>query len=150
MNKIAEASIWPHFETLTDPRQKGKIEHILLDIIIIALCAVISGANTWPEIYEYGMAKQTWLAAFLHLPNGIPSSDTFRRVFMLIDKDRFESCFISQINTVETVTEGQVIAIDGKTNRGTRDKTSGKSLIHVVSAWASENRITSGQVKTDV
>ncbi len=68
----------------------------------------------------------------------------------MIDKDRFESCFISQINTVETVTEGLVIAIDGKTNRGTRDKTSGKSLIHVVSAWASENRITSGQVKTDV
>ncbi|MDM8556349.1 ISAs1 family transposase [Desulfococcaceae bacterium HSG7] len=149
MNKIAEASIWRHFQTLTDPRQKGKIEHMLPDILIIALCAVISGADTWPEIYEYGMAKQVRLGTFLRLPDGIPSADTFRRVFMLIDKDRFESCFISWINTVETVTEGQVIAIDGKTNRGTRDKTSGKSPIHVVSAWASENRITSGQVETE-
>ncbi len=83
MNKIAEASIWPHFETLTDPRQKGKIEHILQDIIIIALCAVISGANTWPEIYEYGMAKQTWPAAFSHLPNGIPSEYLHQTPFVV-------------------------------------------------------------------
>ncbi len=149
MNKVAEASIWSHFETLTDPRQKGKIEHMLQDILVIALCAVISGANTWPEIYEYGLAKQVCLGTFLQLPNGMPSADTFRRVFILIDKDHFESCFISWITTVETVTEGQVIAIDGKTNRGSHDRASGKSPIHVVSAWASENRITLGQVKTE-
>ncbi len=149
MNTIAEASIWPHFTTLTDPRQKGKIEHMLLDIIIIALCAVISGADTWPDIYAYGLAKQDWLGVFTQLPDGIPSADTFRRVFMLIDKDDFENCFISWVNAVETVTEGQVVAIDGKTNRGTRDKASGQSPIHVVSARASENRITSGQVKTE-
>ena len=149
MNTVAEASIWPHFTLLTDPRQKGKIEHMLQDIIIITLCAVISGADTWPEIYAYGKAKQDWLGTFTHQPNGIPSADTFRRVFMLIDKDEFKNCFISWINAVETVTEGQVIAIDGKTNRGTRDKASGQSPIHVVSARASENRITLGQVKTE-
>ncbi|MDM8540295.1 ISAs1 family transposase [Desulfococcaceae bacterium HSG9] len=154
MNKIAEASIRHHFKALIDPRQRGKIEHIkiehmLLDILIIALCAVISGSNTWPEIYEYGMAEQIRLGTFLRLPNGIPSADTFRRVFMLIDKDRFEKCFINWITAVETVTKGQVIAIDRKTNRSTRDRASGKSPIHVVSAGASENRITSGQVKTE-
>jgi len=151
MNTVAEAeaSIWPHFTPLTDPRQKGKIEHMLQDIIIIALCAVISGADTWPDIYAYGKAKQDWLGTFTQQPDGIPSADTFRRVFMLIDKDEFENCFISWINAVETVTEGQVVAIDGKTNRGTRDRASGQLPIHVVSAWASENRITLGQVKTE-
>ncbi len=150
MNTIAEASIWNHFNMLTDPRQKGKIDHMLLDIIVISICSVICGANTWPEIYEYGMAKKIWLETFLQLPNGIPSADTFRRVFMLIDKDEFENCFISWITAVETVTEGQVVAIDGKTNRGSHDRASGSSPIHVVSAWASENRITLGQVKTEV
>jgi len=119
-------------------------------IVIISICAVISGADTWPDIYEYGQAKQVWLRTILELPDGIPSADTFRRVFMLIDKDESENCFIRWITTVETVTEGQVVAIDGKTNRGTRDWASGKSPIHVVSAWASENRITLGQVKTEV
>lgn len=145
----SEASIRSHFKTLADPRQKGKIEHKLQDIITIALCAVISGADTWPDIYEYGMAKRVWLETFLQLPNGIPSDDTFRRVFILIDQDAFENCFISWVTAVETVTEGQVIAIDGKTNRGSHDRISGKSPIHVVSAWASENRITLGQVKTE-
>ena len=150
MKTVAESSIWPHFTTLTDPRQKGKIEHMLQDIIIIALCAVISGANTWPDIYVYGLAKEDWLRTFLQLPNGIPSADTLRRVFILIDKDEFENCFISWITAIETITEGQVVAIDGKTNRGSHDRASGKSPIHVVSAWASENRITLGQVKTEV
>jgi len=86
----------------------------------------------------------------LQQPDGIPSSDTFRRVFMLIDKDESENRFIRQITTVETVTEGQVVAIDGKTDRGTRDKASGKSPIHVVSARVSENRITLGLIKTEV
>ncbi len=150
MNAIAEASIRPHFVTLNDPRQKGKIEHMLEDIVIIAICAVISGADTWPDVYEYGLAKTNQLETFLKLPDGIPSADTFRRVFILINPDESESCFISWITTVETVTEGQVVAIDGKTNRGTRDRASGKSPIHVVSAWASADRITSGQVKTEV
>ncbi len=150
MNTIGNASIWPHFTTLTDPRQKGKIDHLPLDIIILAICAVISGADTWPEIYQYGLYKQVWLLTILQLPDGIPSSDTFRRVFMLIDKDESENCFIRWITTVETVTEGQVVAIDGKTDRGARDKASGKSPIHIVSAWASENRITLGLIKTEV
>ena len=149
MNTIGDASIWPHFTTLTDPRQKGKIDHLPQDIIISAICAVISGADTWPEIYQYGLAKQHWLQTILQLPNGIPSADTFRRAFMLIDKDESENCFIRWITSVETVTGGQVIAIDGKTNRGTRDRASGKSPIHVVSARPAENRITLGQVKTD-
>ncbi len=150
MNTIANASIWPHFIGLTDPRQEGKIDHLLQDIIFLAVCAVISGADTWPDIYAYGQAKQVWLLTILQLPDGIPSADTFRRVFMLIDKDESENRFIRWITTVETVTEGQVVAIDGKTDRGTRDKASGKPPIHIVSARASENRITSGQVKTEV
>jgi len=123
---------------------------MLEDIVIIAICAVISGTDTWPDIYEYGVAKTNRLETFLKPPDGIPSADTFRRVFILINPDESESCFISWITTVETVTEGQVVAIDGKTNRGTRDRASGKSPIHVVSAWASADRITSGQVKTEV
>ena len=122
---------------------------MLLDIIIIAISAVICGADTWPEIHTYGLAEKEWLSTFLQLPDGIPSADTFRRVFILIDKDESENSFISWITAVETVTEGQVIAIDGKTNRGSHDRASGKPPIHVVSAWASENHITSGQVKTE-
>ena len=118
---------------------------MLLDIIITAICAVICGADTWPEIYTCGLAKKEWLSTFLQLPDGIPSADTFRRVFILIDKDELENSFISKVTAVETVTEGQVIAIDGKTNRGSHDRASGKSPIHVVSAWASENRMTSGR-----
>ncbi len=118
MKTVSEASIWPHFETLTDPRQKGKIEHMLPDIITIAICAVICGVDTWPEIYAYGLAEKEWLLTFLQLPDGIPSAYTFRRVFMMIDKDEFENSFISQVTAVETVTEGLVIAIDGKTNIG--------------------------------
>ena len=100
MNTVSEASIWPHFATLTDPRQKGKIEHMLLDIIIIAISAVICGADTWPEIHTYGLAEKEWLSTFLQLPDGIPSADTFRRVFILIDKDESENSFISWITAV--------------------------------------------------
>ena len=149
MYAIGNATIWPNFVTLTDPRQKGKIDHLLQDIVMMSICAVISGSNRWPDIYEYGVAKQDWLQTILQLPDGIPSADTFRRVFMLINKDEFENCFIRWITSVETVTGGQVVAIDGKTNRGSHDRASGKSPIHVVSAWASENRITLGQVKTE-
>lgn len=149
MNAVANASIWDHFKTITDPRQTGKIDHLLMDILVIAICAVICGCNTWPEIYQYGLTKKYWLSTFLQLPNGIPSADTFRRVFILIDKDEFENCFMNWITTVENVTQGQVVAVDGKTNRGSRDKATGQSPIHVVSAWASRNRITLGQLKTD-
>ncbi|MDM8543727.1 ISAs1 family transposase, partial [Desulfococcaceae bacterium HSG9] len=139
MKTIGEASIRKHSDTLTDPRQTGKIDHMLLDIIAISICGVICGSNTWPEIYEYGKTKKSWFETFLQLHNGIPSADTFRRVFILIDKDESENCFINWVTTVEKVTEGQVIAIDGKTNRGSHDRASGKSPIHVVSAWASRN-----------
>ncbi|MDM8544126.1 ISAs1 family transposase [Desulfococcaceae bacterium HSG9] len=104
MNTIADASILPHFTALTDPRQEDKTDHLLPDIIILAVCAVISGADTWPDIYEYGQAEQIWLRTILELPDGIPSADTFRRVFVLIDKDESENRFIRWITTVETVT----------------------------------------------
>ena len=107
-----------HFGSLPDPREPGLVEHKLLDIIIIAICAVICGADSWVEIEEFGKARYQWLNGFLELPNGIPSHDTFGRVFARVSAVAFQRCFASWIQTVFTVTQGQVIAIDGKTLRG--------------------------------
>jgi len=134
------------FSDLTEPRESNK-RHQLLDIVTIALCAVICGADTWEEIEEFGRAKYEWFNTFLELPHGIPSPDTFARVFANIDPHEFQKAFVGWVKTIQTVTKGQVVAIDGKTVRRSHDKD--KSPIHVVSAWAQENRMVLGQVKTD-
>ena len=141
--------IQDHFSKLKDPRIKKKIKHNLIDIVVITICAAICGADDWVSVEAYGKAKHDWLKTFLELPNGIPSHDTFGNVFSVLSSTQFEKCFLSWIQSVCTVTAGQVIAIDGKRMRRSHDKSSNKSAIHMVSAWASENMVTLGQVKTD-
>ncbi len=138
-----------HFSSVTDPRIKKKTKHKLEDIIVITICAAVCGANDWVAVETYGKAKYDWLKTFLELLNGIPSHDTFGNVFSVLSPNEFEQCFLDWIQSVFIVTTGQVVPIDGKTLRRSHDKSSNKSAIHMVSAWASENRITLGQVKTD-
>jgi predicted transposase YbfD/YdcC len=135
-----------HFANLPDPRMVKKCDHQLLDIVVIAICAVVAGAESWDEIALFGEAKEEWLKGWLELPNGIPSADTFRRVFELVDANAFQGCFIAWVQGVFQQTDGQVIAIDGKTVRGTCDKT-GKPSLHVVSAWATANALSLGEVR---
>ena len=143
------ASIEQHFSGLEDPRVDRTKLHKLLDIVVIAICAVICGADGWVEVEAFGHAKHKWVKTFLELPNGIPSHDTFGRVFGVLDPDQFQSCFLSWITAVSQVTQGQVIAIDGKTLRRSHDKALGKRAIVMVSAWATANRLVLGQVKVD-
>ncbi len=118
-----------------------------MDIIVIAICAAICGADNWVEVELFGRAKEKWLRTFLKLPHGIPSHDTFWRVFRLLDPEQFQRCFRSWIGAVAEVTKGQVVAVDGKTLRRSHDRSLGKAAIQMVSAWATENRLVLGQTK---
>lgn len=147
--QVKTSSLLEHFASLEDPRIERCKAHLLLDIIAIAICAVIAGAETWVDMEDYGNAKQEWLSSYLSLNNGIPSHDTFARVFARLNPQQMQTCFVSWIKAVAKVTQGQVIAIDGKTIRGSYDHSTGKGAIHMVSAWASANRLVLGQVKVD-
>ena len=133
---------------MDDPRRENR-RHLLLDIIVIAICAVICGANDWSAIEEFGIAKQEWLEGFLELPHGIPCDETFRRVFARLNAVQFQERFMRWVNAVFERTEGQVIPVDGKCLRRSHDRRVGKEAIHVVSAWATENHLVLGQVKVD-
>jgi len=143
------ASIEACFGELPDPRVQERCDHKLLDIIMIALCAVICGAEGWTEVETFGRTKAGWLKQFLDLPHGIPSHDTLGRVFAALDAEAFQRCFARWVEAVFRVTKGQVIAIDGKTVRRSHDRTIGKDAIHLVSAWATANGIALGQRKVD-
>jgi predicted transposase YbfD/YdcC len=143
------ASIVHHFGELEDPRIDRHKQHQLLDVIVIAICAVLCGADDWVAIETFGKAKEAWLRQFLALPNGIPSHDTFGRVFALLSPVRFQECFVGWMQAVAEVVAGQVIAIDGKTLRRSYDSRSAKAAIHMVSAWATQNRVVLGQLKTE-
>ena len=143
------ANIITHFSELSDPRLEHKKYHKLLDIVVIAICAVVCGANHWTNVETFGRSKFNWLQSFLELPAGIPSHDTFRRVFMLLDPEEFRKCFLSWVKAVSQVTNGEVIAIDGKQLRRSHNKKLGEKAIHMVSAWATQNELVLGQVKVD-
>ena len=142
-------SIAVHFGDIDDPRYHHSPPHPLLDIITIAICAVICGANDWEAVAAFGRAKEGWLRTFLRLPNGIPSADTFERVFAQLDPQQFQAGFIGWVQAISYLTEGEVVAIDGKTVCGSHDRSQGKQAIHLVSAWASQNRLVLGQVKVE-
>jgi predicted transposase YbfD/YdcC len=136
-----------HFGSLEDPRIDRTKRHELLDIVAITICAVICGADNWVEVEDFGKAKHPWLKTFLSLPNGIPSHDTFGRVFAMLSPDQFAQCFLNWVKAISQLTQGQVVAIDGKTLRRSHDKVNGKGALHMVSAWASENRLVLGQTR---
>ena len=137
-----------HFSELTDPR-RGKVTHPLLSIVTIAVCAVICGADDFVAIAQFGRLKRKWMAKFVDLSNGIPSHDRFNQVLAAIRPAEFEKCLLSWISALHEISDGQIIAIDGKTLRRSYDRASSKSAIHMVSAWASANHISLGQVVVD-
>lgn len=149
MSEQPLASIRECFGDLYDPRVEGRCDYPLIEIITIAICGVIAGADGWTEIETFGKSKEAWLKQFLPLKNGIPSHDTFGDVFRMLNAEAFQRSFMHWIERVFTVTKGQVIAIDGKTVRRSHDRTIGRNAIHMVSAWASVNGITLGQRKVD-
>jgi predicted transposase YbfD/YdcC len=137
------------FQDLPDPRVEGRCDHKLIDIIVITVCAVICGAESWVDVESFGQAKEEWLKTFLDLPHGSPSHDTFGRFFAALDGEAFQRAFIRWVEGVFRVSQGQVIAIDGKTVRRSPDRRLGKDAIHLVNAWATRNGIALGQWKTD-
>ena len=152
MEPLPRTSISEHFATVTDPRAERGREHRLIDILTITLCAVICGADDWVAVATFGETKQKWLRTFLALPNGIPSHDTFGRVFRLLDPDELRRCFLTWVQAVVGEAGGlgqQVVAVDGKTLRRSHHRRSGKGPLHLVSAWATESGLVVGQVATE-
>lgn len=143
------ASILHHFSTINDPRVNRQKKHQLQDIFFITLCAVICGADNWVAVEEFGKAKEAWFTEQLDLENGIPSHDTFGDVFAAIDTEQFSESFSKWVADLANLTDGEVIAIDGKCLRRSLDKASNKAAIYMVSAWAQQNSLVLGQVKVD-
>ncbi len=146
MTKKPVGALMASFQTLPDPRIDRTKRHLLIDIVTIAICAVICGADAWTDVAAFGKIKKKWLKRFLKLPHGIPSHDTFGRVFAALDPAAFQQCFIAWVQHIAHLTHGQVIAIDGKTLRRSHATAKGKSPLQVVSAWATANRLVLGQV----
>src|SRR5258708_3595386 len=137
-----------HFSNLTDPRRR-EVTYPLINIVTIAICAVVSGADDFVSIAEYGKKKRRWLAEFLDLSEGIPSHDRFNAIFAALQPAEFEKCLLSWITALHEISDGQIVAIDGKTLRRSFDAASSKAAIHMVSAWATANCISLGQVVVD-
>ena len=148
MPESQSASLRAHFAELTDPRRR-EVTYPLINVIVIGICAVISGADDFVAMAEFGRVKRKFLEQFLDLSAGIPSHDRFNAIFAAIKPAEFEKCLLSWVTALHQVTAGQVIAIDGKTLRRSFDKANGKSAIHMVSAWATANHISLGQKVVD-
>src|SRR5882724_8557180 len=138
-----------HFENLTDPRMARTRRHVLQDILVLALCAMIANANTWVDIERYGKTKLDFLRRFLGLPNGIPSHDTLSRVFARLDPAALLVCLQSWLSDLHEKLGGRLVAIDGKTLRGSHDGDIRPSALHLISAWATEARLFLGQLAVD-
>lgn len=149
MESNVEKSILEHFSQLSDPRIKLKTKHILVEIVAMTLCAMIAGADDWTEIAEFSKQKKEWLKTFLKLPNGTPSHDTFGRVFSMINPNEFGQCFIAWLQDVFPFVNSDIVAIDGKTARRSHDRANGQKPIHMVTAWAVNQGLVLGQVKTN-
>ena len=139
------AALVEAFADLPDPRVIGRCDHDLLDIVVLALCAVMSGAEGWDDIEDWGVERQAWLRQYLKLRNGIPGHDTIRRVFEALSPAAFESRFVEWVQGVCGAVDGRVIAIDGKALRGSRSVARGTGALHLVSAYAAEMGLSLGQ-----
>lgn len=142
-------TIADHFAQMSDPRIDRTLRHKLIDILTIAICAVICRAESWVAIELYGCTKYSFLKTFFELPNGIPSHDTFARVFAQLNPQEFQSCFSNWMKSIQKITSSEVVAIEGKTLCGSSDKNSDSCAIQIVSAWATTNKLVLGQVKVD-
>ncbi len=147
MAPTTDRSLLTHFATLDDPRVERTRLHPLVNILTIAICAVICGAESWDEIAAFGEARAAWFGTFLDLSHGIPSHDTFNRVFAALDPVQFEACFLAWVRAARPALPDQVIAVDGKTVRRSHDRHQGKPAIHLVSAWAADSHLVLAQVK---
>jgi predicted transposase YbfD/YdcC len=146
---VSHFSVAKHFARLRDPRRSHRKLHLLIDILVIALCAVICGANDWQQIVTFGQRRHDWLKTFLALPNGIPAHDTFERVFDRLDPQAFQGCFQRWVESLTLALGLKHVAIDGKTLRHSGKATQKLKPLHIVSAWASEHHLTLGQVAVD-
>ena len=149
MDVNAPRGILRFFADMKDPRAKQGRRHELVDILVIAICAVICGADGWEDVALFGRSKRKWFATFLHLPHGIPSHDTFGRVFARLDPDVFERRFLAWVAHLAKASVGRLVAIDGKTIRRSFDTAAKKSALHMVSAWCESNQTVLGQIATD-
>ena len=151
MGILPASSFQDYFATLTDPRcpDAPNSRHQLMDMLIIAVCAVICGADGWEDIEEYGTSQAEWFATFLDLPHGIPGHDTFRRVLSRLDPEELTQCFIAWTEALSEASGGDIVSIDGKTLRHSFDQATGQAAIHMVSAWACANRLVLGQLKVE-
>jgi predicted transposase YbfD/YdcC len=149
MQPIKHSSLVEHFLILSDPRQEdhNMKKHKLIDIVVIAVLGTIAAADGWEEIADFGEQEENWLGQFLELPYGIPSHDTFGRVFSILDPEEFQQCFFAWVASVNEMTNGQVVAVDGKTNRRSHDKA--ERPLHIVTAFATANGVALGQLATD-
>jgi len=148
--KVPSDPLLSYLEALEDPRRAGpSLHHPLSEVLFIALCAVMCGADTFVGMARWGQAKEDWLRTLLALPNGIPSHDTFGRVFAALNPNAFAAMFVRWMADVFERTEGEVVAIDGKTLRRSFDRADQKAAIHLVNAWASQTGVSLGQVRTD-
>ena len=134
------------FADVEDPRVVGRCDHLLLDIIAITILAVLCGAEDWPDIELFGRSRKEWLKSFLALPKGIPSHDTFRRFFAAVDRNQFAAALFQWTQALHEATGGRLISIDGKALRRSFARKTGKAMLHLVTAWASDNHLTLGQV----
>ena len=137
-----QATILDHFADLDDPRVERTRHHKLVDIIAIAICATICGADSWVHIGLFGKSKLAWFQSFLELPRGIPSHDTFGAVFARLDPVQLQNCFVSWTQAIAELLLGEVVAIDGRTARRSYDRAGKKGAIHMVSAWATQQSLT--------
>jgi hypothetical protein len=144
--ELPSTSISEHFATLTDPRVDRSKAHLLVEIVTIALCAVICGADGWVAVDAFGREKHAWLRTFLRLPVGIPSHDTFGRVFSRLDPDEFRRCFLNWVRAVVGEPGEQVVAVDGKALRRSHDRRAGKEALTRCSAWATASGLVVCQV----
>lgn len=149
MDGTAHKGILRAFAGLKDPRMNRTKKHSLGDILAIAICAVICGADGWTQVEEFGDCKKKWFKTFLDLPNGIPSHDTFGRVFAALDPCGFEECFAKWIAGLAESSAGRLIASDGKTIRRSLDAANGQAAIHMIHAWSAANHMVLGQLATD-